>query len=103
MGTGPLRHLAVPRPARVICTPAGMPHAIEIMGRRRGVVDIRDEWIVQDRWWTDQPVERHFFELVVEPGRVVTVFRDLRDHEWYAYGRAWSRQGIVRSLGAREA
>ena len=71
MGTGPLRHLAVTAARASDLRPAGVPHAIEIMGRRRGVVDIRDEWIVQDRWWTDHPVERHFFELVVEPGRVV--------------------------------
>jgi hypothetical protein len=56
------------------------------MGRRRGVVAIRDEWIVQDRWWTDLPIERHFFELVVEPGRVIMTFCDLRSHEWFDYG-----------------
>lgn len=85
MGADPLRHLAAPRAARVICGPAGIPHALEIDGRRRGVVAVRDEWLVQDRWWTDQPVDRHFFELVVEPGRVVTAFHDLRADAWYRY------------------
>ena len=86
----------------MICAPSGTPHAIEITGRRRGVVSIRDEWIVQDRWWTAQPVERHFFELVVDPGRVVMVFHDLRDHEWYAYGGTDRVNGVIRSLDARE-
>jgi hypothetical protein len=99
MGTGPLRHLVTPRPARVICTPSGVPHAIEITGRRRGVITIRDEWIVQDRWWTDRPVERHFFELVVEPGRVVTTFRDLRDREWYVYGPGNNLHGALGDAG----
>ncbi len=87
MGTGSLRYLATPRPIRVICGPAGVPHAlIEPRGRRRVVVNVRDEWLVQDRWWTDEPVERRFFELLVEPGRVVTAFRDLRTGEWFDYG-----------------
>ena len=76
-----------------------MPHAIEVMGRRRGVIAIRDEWIVQDRWWTDRPVERHFFELVVEPGRVIITFRDLRNHDWYLYGSHHHLDGIVRGTG----
>jgi hypothetical protein len=70
----------------VICGPGGVPHAVEVRGRRRVVTAVRDEWLVQDRWWTDRPVERHYFELVVEPGRVTTVFRDLRSGEWSAYG-----------------
>lgn len=102
MGTGSLRHLAVPRPARVICAPTGAPHAVEVMGHRRGVIAIRDEWIVQDRWWTDQPVERHFFELVIEPGRVITTFCDLRTHEWYAYGEPRRPHETLRGLATRE-
>jgi hypothetical protein len=58
---------------------------VEVRGRRRVVVAVRDEWLVQDRWWTGQPVERHFFELLVEPGRVMTVYRDLRSGAWCAY------------------
>jgi hypothetical protein len=85
MGADPLRRLAAPRPARVICGPGGLPHAVEVDGRRRGVVAVRDEWLVQDRWWTDAPVDRHFFELVLEPGRVVTTFHDLRTGRWYRY------------------
>lgn len=87
MGTGSLRYVATPRPVRVICGPGGVPHAIVAPGgRRRMVVAVRDEWLVQDRWWTGEPVERHFFELLVEPGRVVTAFHDLRAGEWFDYG-----------------
>jgi hypothetical protein len=45
-------------------------------GKRREVASIREDWLVQDRWWTDEPVDRHFFELLVEPGRVLTIFHD---------------------------
>lgn len=85
MGADPLRYLSRPRPVRVISAPGGAPYAVELDGRRRAVVAVRDEWLVQDRWWTDQPVDRRFYELVLEPGRIVTVYRDLRDGGWFAY------------------
>jgi hypothetical protein len=54
-------------------------------GKRRAVVAIRDDWLVQDRWWTDSPVDRHYFELVIEPGRVIVVFHDVRAAEWHTH------------------
>lgn len=85
MGARPLRYLSSPRPVRVAAGPSGVPCAVITDGRRRGVVDVRDEWLVQDRWWTDHPVDRHFFELVLDPGRVMTVYRDTRTGEWFGY------------------
>jgi hypothetical protein len=35
---------------------------------------IREEWLVQDGWWTDRPLGRHYFELVLADGRDVVVF-----------------------------
>ncbi|MFN8110299.1 MAG: hypothetical protein U0Y82_10735 [Thermoleophilia bacterium] len=70
----------------MICGPGGVPHAVIVPGgRRRSVMQVRDEWLVQDRWWTDQPVERHFFELLLEPGRVVVTYQELTTREWFAY------------------
>ena len=85
MGASPLRYLSPPRPVRVVAGPTGVPCAVLADGRRRAVVAVRDEWLVQDRWWTDQPVDRHFFEIVLEPGRVVTVYRDTRADAWFGY------------------
>lgn len=86
MGAGSLRRLAEARPADVVVAPDGTPHALLIDGRRRGVVAVREDWLVQDRWWTDQPVDRHYFELVVEPGRIALVFHDLREGRWLSHG-----------------
>lgn len=86
MGTGAIRYLSTPRPVRVICHADGIPRAlIHPGGTRRVVLSVRDEWLIQDRWWTDQPVERHYFEVLVDPGRVVTVFHDLREDEWFEH------------------
>ena len=81
---GALRSLAAPRPIEVVTTPAGVPHAVLAGGRRRLVVAVRDEWLVQDRWWTDEPVDRHYFELMVEPGRPMVAFHEA-GVGWFAH------------------
>jgi hypothetical protein len=77
--------LGSPRALRVVAGPAGVPHAVVIDGRRRLVTAVREDWLVQDRWWTEEPVDRHYFELVVEPGRRLVVFRDERRGVWLTH------------------
>ena len=79
--TGP-RRLAVPRAARVRPGPEGRPLAVD----GRGVEAIRESWLVEDRWWTDRPVRRRYWEVVAEGGRCVVVFRDLVRGGWYRHG-----------------
>ena len=43
----------------------------------------REEWLVEDRWWTYSPLRRHYFELVLESGRCVTIFRDIAEGGWF--------------------
>ena len=47
------------------------------VGRRRmrrsavegvAVEAVREEWLVEDRWWTPRPLRRHYFELVLADG-----------------------------------
>jgi hypothetical protein len=80
-----LRPLAVPRPVRVIATPAGLPHAVMVGGRRRLVAGVREDWLVQDRWWTDEPVDRHYFDLLLEPGRPLVVYREAGSGAWFTH------------------
>ena len=83
MGARSLHGLAAPRPLHVIAAPDGTPHAVEVQGTRRVVVAIREEWLVQDRWRTSEPVDRHYYELLLEPGRVMTLYREERGGDWY--------------------
>jgi hypothetical protein len=62
----------------VIAAPGGAPHAVVLGGRRRAVAAVREDWLVQDRWWTGEPVDRHYFELLLEGGRVLVVYREAR-------------------------
>jgi hypothetical protein len=50
---------------------------------RVGVATVREEWRVVDRWWTNEPVRRRYFEVVLETGRNVVVFRDELSAKWY--------------------
>jgi hypothetical protein len=37
---------------------------------------IREQWLVEDRWWTPKPLQRVYFELVLADGRNMVVFRE---------------------------
>ena len=56
---------------------------------RRSVVNrelvtlVREEWRVVDRWWTEEPVDRRYFEVVLEGGRNVCVYRDAGGECWF--------------------
>ena len=40
---------------------------------------VREEWLVEDRWWTPRPLSRRYFELVLVDGRCLVVFREPAD------------------------
>jgi hypothetical protein len=72
------RTLNPPRPARVRLEPArdGRDHfPVEVDGE--AVEALRESWLVEDRWWTAQPLRRRYWELLGARGRNVVVFRDL--------------------------
>ena len=50
---------------------------------REQVALVREEWRVVDRWWTDEPVDRQYFEVVLEGGRNVCVYRDAEASCWF--------------------
>ena len=43
----------------------------------RAVDAVRESWLVEDRWWTDAPLRRRYWEVVTADGRSTVVFRDL--------------------------
>ena len=47
------------------------------------VVLVREEWRVLDRWWTDEPVMRRYFEVVLETGENTVVFNDGAGGGWF--------------------
>jgi hypothetical protein len=50
---------------------------------RQGVAALREEWRVVDRWWTEEPVARRYFDVVLESGENAVVFRDEEQASWF--------------------
>lgn len=70
-----------PRPIGVrLDDRSSRPTAVD--GRR--VESVREEWLVEDRWWSTDPLRRHYLELVLEGGRCIVVYRDLVTGGWWA-------------------
>jgi hypothetical protein len=65
--------------AAAVRTEGGIPTALG----KVAVETIREDWLVEDRWWTGRALHRHYYELVLIDGRSATVFCDLRRGRWY--------------------
>jgi hypothetical protein len=73
-----LRRLYAPHRAVVAVDSEGVPRLVEGIA----VAAVREEWVVEDRWWTLRRLWRHYFELALVDGRNVVVFRT-GNERWY--------------------
>ena len=73
------QRLNEPRPALVEAGFDGTPRDVN----RRPVMLVREEWRVVDRWWTDDPVSRRYFDLVLEGGERCVAYRDGEQGGWF--------------------
>jgi hypothetical protein len=71
--------LNAPRRALVETSFDGTPRIVN----RQAVAVVREEWRVVDRWWTEEPVDRRYFEVVLESGQNVCVYRDREEACWF--------------------
>jgi hypothetical protein len=75
----PERRLNAPRPALVEANGSGVPRLVN----HQTVELVREEWRVVDRWWTEEPLSRRYFELVLHSGQNAVVFRDEERGCWF--------------------
>ncbi|HSS03988.1 MAG TPA: hypothetical protein VLK89_02215 [Solirubrobacterales bacterium] len=73
-----LRRLYAPQRVAVEVDSEGVPRAVEGVA----VEAVREEWLVEDRWWTPRRLWRHYFELALADGRNAVVFRS-SSRRWY--------------------
>ncbi len=73
-----IRRLYAPRRVTVEADGEGVPMAVG----RTEVAAVREEWLVEDRWWTPRRLWRHYFELALVDGRDAVVFRDSKKR-WF--------------------
>ena len=73
------RRLSLPQETVVLAGRGGRPLVVD----RHEVVSVRESWLIEDRWWTDRPLRRRYWEVVTIDGRDLVVFRDLEEGRWY--------------------
>jgi hypothetical protein len=76
---GSTRRLNAPRPALVEGHADGTPRRVN----RQDVALVREEWRIVDRWWTEEPVDRRYFDLVLETGENAVVYLDGENGAWF--------------------
>jgi hypothetical protein len=77
---GSARRVNEPTPALVQAHVDGMPRSVN----RVAVALVREEWRVVDRWWTEEPVSRRYFDVVLAGGARAVVFRDEEVGRWFS-------------------
>jgi hypothetical protein len=73
------RRLNQPRPALVEGHADGTPRRVN----RQDVALVREVWRVVDRWWTEEPVHRRYFDVVLETGENAVVYHDDDAKRWF--------------------
>jgi hypothetical protein len=73
------KRLGLPVPARVRAGEHGRPLAVD----GDAVEAVRESWLLEDRWWTDRPLRRRYWEVVTAGGRDLVLFRDLEAGSWF--------------------
>lgn len=73
------RQLGIPRRATVTADANGRPSRVD----GREVESIRESWLLEDRWWTEHPLQRRYWEVVTTSGSDEVVFHDLRRDRWW--------------------
>jgi hypothetical protein len=76
----PARRLNQPVAVRVEAHLDGSPRVVN----RSPVALVREEWRVVDRWWTEQPVNRRYFDVVLAGGEHAIVFLDEEVGRWFS-------------------
>ena len=74
------RALNPPRPVRVRMGHGGAPREVD----GRPIEQVRESWLVEDRWWTGRPLRRRYWEVVSVRGRNLVVFHDLCSGGWFS-------------------
>ncbi|MDT8342513.1 MAG: hypothetical protein RQ751_13460, partial [Longimicrobiales bacterium] len=90
-----VRPLDAPHGVTVHADPHGNPVAVRVGRARLRVEAVRERWRIDDEWWR-APIHRVYHQVVLEDGRVATLYRDLVDGGWYLHGgRVASMRGTA--------
>ena len=51
--------------------------------RRQAVVNIEDRWRIDDEWWRQEPISRLYFEVTLDSGQRIVLYKDLVNGGWF--------------------
>ena len=51
--------------------------------RRQAVVNIEDRWRIDDEWWRQEPISRLYFEVTLDSGQRMVLYKDLISVDWF--------------------
>ena len=74
--------LYLPREVEVATGEADEPCAVRLRSIWRKVISIQNTWRIDDEWWRGE-IARHYFQVELNGGYVVTIFHDLVSGKWY--------------------
>lgn len=78
-----VRRLNAPVTTLVETDATGSPNRVHHRGQWHCVTEIRQHYRTDDRWWTDDPIARDYFDMLLDDGRSLTVFHDRICRRWY--------------------
>lgn len=79
-----LRPLGQPKAVTVRTDEHGEPTYVRLPGKTaRHVEVVRERWRIDDEWWRES-ISREYRTVVLDDGRVMTLYHDQSDGSWYA-------------------
>lgn len=86
VGAHGLRPLGLPHARQVVRDDLGMPQAVVLHDRVVAVERVEELWRLAEAWWREEPIARTYVRVLLDDGRLVTLFHDdarLPDDGWY--------------------
>lgn len=78
-----LKPLDQPKVVTVRTDESGEPTHVRMPGKpARPVAVVRERWRIDDEWWR-QAISRDYRVIVLDDGKVITLYHDLLDGLWY--------------------
>jgi hypothetical protein len=78
-----LKPLGTPKSVVVRADEQGDPVHVRLPGKpARRVAVVRERWRIDDEWWR-QAISRDYLTVVLDDGKVLTIYHDLLIDEWY--------------------
>ena len=77
---------STPMSARVQEDEDFRPLAVSLEGKVLKVVSI-DERVEEEEWWDEHPLTRMHYQVTLEDGQQVMIFRNMTTGAWYEIGK----------------